>query len=566
MNHLNPNYKIALYVRNSDPKQDTPEGTIKNQEERLRNYIALKNATCKFGEIIEVYIDRSLSAKNMNRPAVQKMLYDIQKGKINMIAVSELSRITRNMKDFGEVWELLQSCKCGFLSLRENVDTSGAAGEMVMFMLANIAQFERKQTSERVSASYKVRASRGLYGGGTISLGYKRIKDKPGYLAVDDEKAETVKTAFDYFLKYEILSKTAKKLNEDGVKIHRLMQGGGHGARLDFFTVDNLHKILINKAYIGVRVYRDEGKKHEAKAVWNPIIEEDKFYKVNKMLKANRSKRKGFTARRYPYILSSLTYCIACKDVMCGKSAHGKRKKYGYYEHSWAGKKGSTFVKKSFKCEPHRIPATKIEEAVLENIKELIESPKLTEWIVKKAKEIHFQKRDYKKVRNLQSKISGYNGHLEALTQRLGELPKSVSASLIYQQMEKLELVKKEAKERLRQLEEAKEFLGDVPIDFESYKKTLQSIQKSFKNKLEPEEKAKIIKRLVHKIEIGTESIKIHYYAGRDALGVLEPPKNNPKKMCSSSLTNGEVGRTRTCDQQLRRLLLYPAELRPRFV
>ena len=61
-------------------------------------------------------------------------------------------------------------------------------------------------------------------------------------------------------------------------------------------------------------------------------------------------------------------------------------------QHSWASKKGSTFVKKSFKCDPHRVPATKIEQAVLENIKELIETPKLTEWIVKKAKEIHLQK------------------------------------------------------------------------------------------------------------------------------------------------------------------------------
>ena len=400
-------------------------------------------------------------------------------------------------------------------------------------------QFERKQTSERVSASYKVRASRGLYSGGTIPLGYKKIKDKPGYLEIDSEKAETVKTAFDYFLKYETLSHTAKKLNEDGVKIHRLMQGGGHGARLDFFTVDNLHKILINKAYIGIRVYRDGEKRLEAKAVWKPIIEEEKFHKVNEMLKANRSKKKGFTKKRYPYILSGLTYCIACKDVMCGKSAHGKRKKYGYYEHSWASKKGSTFVKKSFKCEPHRIPAPKIEEAVLENIRELIENPKLTEWIVKKAKEIHLQKGDYQKVRNLQSKISGYNGHLEALTQRLGELPKTVSANLLYQQMEKLELAKKEAKEKLRDLEEAKEFLGDVPVDFESYRKTLQSLQKSLKSKLEPKEKAKIIKRLVHKIEIGLEGIKIYYYAGKNALGVLEPPKNNVKKMCSSSLTVG---------------------------
>ena len=69
--------------------------------------------------------------------------------------VSELSRITRSMRDFGEVWDFLGEKKCAFLSLRENVDTSNAAGEMVMYMLANIAQFELKQTGERVAANLR---------------------------------------------------------------------------------------------------------------------------------------------------------------------------------------------------------------------------------------------------------------------------------------------------------------------------------------------------------------------------------------------------------------------------
>ena len=206
----NPNYKIGLYVRNSSVGQDTPEGTIKNQEQRLRQYVELRNASGSFGEIVQVYIDRSLSAKDMNRPAVQEMLRDIAKGKINMIAVSELSRITRSVRDFGEVWELLKEHKCGFLSLRENVDTSSAAGEMVMYMLANIAQFERKQTGERVAANLRIRSSRGLYNGGPIALGYNRIEGKPGYLEIDKENAKMIRKAFDYFLSHETLSKDGK--------------------------------------------------------------------------------------------------------------------------------------------------------------------------------------------------------------------------------------------------------------------------------------------------------------------------------------------------------------------
>ena len=518
MSHPNTNHKIGLYVRNSDPKQDTPEGTIKNQEERLKKYIELRNMSGSFGEIVHTYVDRSLSAKDMNRPAMQQLLRDITKKKINMVAVSELSRITRNMRDFGEVWELLKEYKCGFLSLRENVDTSNAAGEMVMFMLANIAQFERKQTSERVAANCKVRSSRGLYNGGTVPLGYRLIPEKKGFLEIDPDRAETVKLAFKYFLKYETLSQTAKKLNEDGIKINRLMQGGGRWSRLDFFTVDNLYTTLTNKTYKGIKVYRDGEEVREVKAVWKPIIEPTQFDRVQEILGKNRIRKKPFVVKRYPYILSGLTSCTHCGDVMCGKSAHGRSRKYGYYEHSWSSKKGSTLTASTFKCDPHRVPATKLEKVVLDHIHNLIKSPKLIRGIVEEAQKIHAEDGGQKEMKRLQIKVSGYNSNLEALVERLSELPKGVSASIIFNQMEKLEIAKKEALDKISVLKGSSGGFRELPIDFQSYQSFLGLVDKVLGKSTNPEVKASIIKRLVHKVEVGIDKVKIHYYAGEDSL------------------------------------------------
>ena len=80
MNNTNPNYKIALYIRNSDQKQDTEEGTVKNQEQRLREFVKLKNLSGNFGKVAGVYADRSLSGKNMRRPSVQKLMGDVERG------------------------------------------------------------------------------------------------------------------------------------------------------------------------------------------------------------------------------------------------------------------------------------------------------------------------------------------------------------------------------------------------------------------------------------------------------------------------------------------------------
>ena len=371
MNSVNPNYKIGLYVRNSHAKQDTLEGTVKNQEERLRQYIRLRNMSGQFGEVVKVYVDRSLSAKNMHRPAVQQLLEDISAKRVTMVAVSELSRITRNMGDFGQFWELLQKQKCGFLSLRENVDTSNAAGEMVMYMLANIAQFERKQTGERVRENFKVRASRGLYNGGPLPLGYKLIPDKPGHLAIDEGQAEVVRKAFDYFLEYETLSRAAKALNQDGVKIEKRMRGGGGKTRVGFFTVDVLRTILRNKYYKGIREYKDGDETLEAKGAWSPIVETGKFDRVQEILKSNFRKRKPFVPTRRPYILAGITVCQTCGRSLSGANAQGKRKKYAYYTHGYANKKATTMAETPHRCDPNRVSADKLEEIVLANVREL---------------------------------------------------------------------------------------------------------------------------------------------------------------------------------------------------
>jgi site-specific DNA recombinase len=139
-------YRVAIYIRVSTEEQaENPEGSIKNQEQRLREFIKLKNMVEPFGEVAAVFSD-ILSAKDMNRPGFQKMLKAIETKDINLVLVTELSRFSRSTKDFSMLQEFLEEHECKFLSIRENFDTSGAAGQMVLQMMATIAEFERRQT------------------------------------------------------------------------------------------------------------------------------------------------------------------------------------------------------------------------------------------------------------------------------------------------------------------------------------------------------------------------------------------------------------------------------------
>ncbi len=266
------NYKIAFYIRVSTEEQaESPEGSLKSQRHRLQEAVDYKNRNGNFGEVKGIYIDPGISAKDMKRPKLQELLAAVRNREINLIMVTELSRLSRNTRDFIEMWDMMRAYGCRFLSLREDFDTTTAAGELVLFQLMNLAQFERRQTSERVEANIKARASRGLYNGGVVPLGLRTVENKPGHLESDPPMAEVVREAFSALIREGSLSLAARWLNDHGYTFRRQLHGGGSHNRNDHFTVDNLHCILRNKAYIGIKVYRYRGQTFEAKAVWEVL-------------------------------------------------------------------------------------------------------------------------------------------------------------------------------------------------------------------------------------------------------------------------------------------------------
>ncbi|MBK9293319.1 MAG: recombinase family protein [Oligoflexia bacterium] len=511
---MNPKYTIGLYIRVSTEEQaENPEGSIKNQEERLRGMIKLKNMETNFGEIIDVYIDRAKSGKDTNRPELQRLLHDIRTKKINLVMASELSRISRSMRDFSEIWELMKKSGCGFYSLRENFDTTTAAGEMVLYTLANLAQFERRQVSERVSANMNARAARGLYNGGSVPVGYRLNPDKPGTLEIDPKNSEVVKACFSAFRMEGTLSKAARWLNENKYSLPKKVQGGGMQQRLDFFTVDNLHHILTSKCYLGIRQFKENGEIKEVKALWEPIIDRDTFESVQQILKDNKSAKKPSTQTRYPYILTGLVRCDKCGDSLVGKSAHGKTQKIGYYEHGWATKRQSCLTQKIFKCDPHRVLAKVLESFVLKKIEELMTQKEFAYALVKEASEFHEKGSAKKQIERLKSNVYGYNSQLEAMAERLSQLPKNVSPKPIFIQMEKIEKLKEETETKIADYLKQGHSV-DKPVELKEYELFLKHLRSLLLQNGDKELQNRIIKRIVKKIYVGPNYVKINFMVG----------------------------------------------------
>lgn len=507
----NKNFKIALYIRVSTEEQaENPEGSIKNQEQRLREAVAYRNKQSSFGEIARIYTDAGISAKDMNRPRLQEMLRDIRLGNINLVLVTELSRLSRNNRDFLSMWDMMHDQKCSFMSLREDFDTTTAAGEMLLFQLMNFAQFERKQTSERVTANILARAGRGLYNGGSIPLGYKKNQERSGYLEVDEEHAATVKLAFDTFLKEGSLSRTARWLNDNGHKSKAHLEGGGSRMRLGHFTVDNLQHLLRNKAYVGVKAYRQKDEWKETKAVWEAIVDETVFNRVNELMTKNKSKLKPITEKtKHPYILSGVSFCMTCGDHMPGKSATGRNGKVAYYEHSWATKRESCLTKKTFKCDPHRVQAKKIEPLVWAEFCKFLDSQEFILSLMEKVKAIHGQNDEEQERKRLKAKLCGLNSQLEALAERIAILPKAVSPVPLFKQMEKLENAKKEYQERLLEVKELN--LDQRLVSLETFEDFAKQASRTLKETADFNVRRMILQKFIRRVEIGVDSIKIYW-------------------------------------------------------
>ncbi|MBC7538272.1 MAG: recombinase family protein [Bacteriovorax sp.] len=511
----NSNLKIALYIRVSTEEQaENPEGPIKSQEQRLREAVNYRNRQSSFGEIVSVYIDAGISAKDMKRPKLQEMLMDVRLKKINFIMVTEISRLSRNNRDFFMMWDMLRDNKCSFMSLREDFDTTTSAGEMLLCQIVNFSQFERKQTSERVVANLLARSKRGLYNGGSVPLGLQTIPNRPGYLEIDPDHAPTVKKAFQVFLKEGSLSPTARWLNDNGYKPKKHLQGGGSKMRVGHFTVDNLHLILTNKAYIGLKVFSHKGETHEAPAVWDAIIDEVVFRRVNELLAKNRARLKPIKENRHPYILSGVSFCMTCGDHMSGKSATGRNGKVAYYEHSWATKRESCLTKKTFKCDPHRVLAKRIEPVVWDEFCKLLSNEKFIKHLLNKVKEKHLENDEQQERARYKAKLYGVNSQIDALAERIGILPKGISPTPLFNQLEKIQNAKKEIEEKLMSIKEIN--LDQRLVPLETFNKFAEFSKKVISENSDFNIRRQILQKFVKRVEIGPDCIKIHWNVDKE--------------------------------------------------
>lgn len=292
--------RCAVYTRKSSEKGlEQSFNSLDAQREACEAYIASqKHAGWRLVEAS--YDDGGLSGGTMNRPALQALLADISGGRVDVVVVYKVDRLTRSLADFAKLTELLDGAGASFVSVTQAFNTSTSMGRLTLNVLLSFAQFEREVAGERIRDKIAASKKRGMWMGGMPPLGYE-VQDKQ--LVVNEAELKTVQTIFESYLKLGTVAKLKAAMDARGVVSKaRIIKGKRCGGKP--ITRNGYHTILKCPLYRGM--IHHKGKlfpgNHES------IISEELWQAVQEQLAAN-------TSRGVAYGDPSLSATVTCNQT-----------------------------------------------------------------------------------------------------------------------------------------------------------------------------------------------------------------------------------------------------------
>lgn len=283
--------EVALYVRVSTEEQAINGDSLRTQREELTRY-ALANGFHIYG----IYEDDGFSATNLKRPALQRLLKDVEQNKINRILITKLDRLSRGVRNYYKVLDVLDEHEVFWQTIFEKYDSSTANGRLHINIMLSVAENESAQTSERIKSVFKTKIENKEIIAGKIAIGFKKENKR---LVIDDENKQVVIDGFNFCKETTSVYQTFQKLD---LKYPEL--------QLNYMRV---YRMLTNKIYTGVKIT----KYGEIKDFCPAIIDFDTFEEVQKIIEKNA--RKQTAENSGGYIFQGLLKCAECGYTLGGK-------------------------------------------------------------------------------------------------------------------------------------------------------------------------------------------------------------------------------------------------------
>jgi site-specific DNA recombinase len=355
--------RCAVYTRKSSEEGLEQEfNSLDAQRDACEAYVASQKAE---GWLLvpDRYDDGGFSGGSLERPALKRLLADIEQRKVDIVVVYKIDRLSRSLMDFAKLVEVFDRNEVTFVSVTQSFNTTTSMGRLTLNILLSFAQFEREVIGERIRDKFTASRKRGIWMGGWSPLGYD-VKNRK--LEINAPEAELIREMFKRFAKGKSGTRLVKELRLEGKR-------NKQGKAID---KSFLYRILNNRVYLGEAVHKGIAYPGEHEA----IIDRKLWDQVHAAFKESPRERAGRSRAQTPALLRGILYGpTGCAMTPTHTRKHGKL--YRYYASVDILKHGRDA------CPVGRIPAGEIEAAVIDQIKGLVRSPEIVSNTAKEAKQ-----------------------------------------------------------------------------------------------------------------------------------------------------------------------------------
>lgn len=319
--------RCAIYTRKSSEEGlDQTFNSLHAQRELCEAYVR-SQAGEGWEVVAQRYDDGGFSGGALDRPALRHLLADIAAGRLDVVVVYKVDRLTRSLADFARLIEAFDQAGVAFVSVTQAFNTTGSMGRLTLNILLSFAQFEREVTSERIRDKVAASKAKGMWMGGICPLGYDPPSDdRSRLLVVNPEEAATVRLIFRRLLELESLTALQQWLDEEGIRSKRRTAASGRQSGGVRMTRGAVRQLLKNPVYIGQIRHKD--RLHPSRH--KPIVEPEIFEAAQLLLARLGRARRDHVPQRVRLLLAGKVFG-GHGQPMPALVAYNKARPYHYY-------------------------------------------------------------------------------------------------------------------------------------------------------------------------------------------------------------------------------------------
>jgi len=386
--------RCAIYTRKSTEEGlDQSFNSLDAQREACAAYV-LSQKHEGWAELSDRYDDGGFSGGSMERPGLKALLDDVRAGRVDVIVVYKVDRLTRSLADFAKMVDVFDAAGVSFVSVTQAFNTTSSMGRLTLNVLLSFAQFEREVTAERIRDKVTASKRKGMWMGGAVPLGYD-VKDKA--LVVNTKEASAIRTIFAEYIELGSGRQLSARLDDLSVVSKERTNRHGHVSGGKSFSRGALYNILRNPIYIGKVRHKEELHVglHDA------IIDTETWDAVQAQLADHGGKKINAHRQSAKRLLDGVLFdsqdremrtTYASKSIRSGGTKRTKR--YWYYMTANPSSEHTTGVE--------RLPADELERVVLSGLGERLSDKS---WL---ADQIQGQEKDPSEVANVLRAIDAY--------------------------------------------------------------------------------------------------------------------------------------------------------------